>query len=175
MTWARAGRWSVLGLSVLVYAAAVSGRLQHANLRADLRGCVELHAVVYQVILLAGLGAGLAAGPAGARAAAAVTRSLLPAATDARRLAWIRGAAFAFIGLAMASNALWTGPAVNLFIDTHRLILLEADVLLYGMGVGAGIGWYLLLDRYGWMGALLMPAMAFMLVGAGFTGAGWCA
>ena len=172
--WWTAGRMAVVAASVAAYAAAVSGVVQRGNLAADLRGCIELHAVVYQVLLLAGTAAGLAAGPMAVWWARAAARSLLPNGTEGRRTAWVRGAALAVIGLGLAANALWTSPSVNLFVDTHRPILVEADLLLYGMGALAGAAWYALLDEQGWIGALASPAMAFTLVSAGFTGAGWC-
>lgn len=167
-------RLTVAAVSVCLYAAAVAVTVRRAEWRADLRGCVELHAAVYQVLLAAGLALGLAAGTAVAPWTAAAARSLLPGAADGRRTAFVRAAALVVIALCLAANALWTNPAVNLFIDGHRAVLVETDVLLYGMGAAAGAAWFLLLDRYGWLGALLMPAMAFMLVGAAFTGSGWC-
>ncbi len=173
MRW-NAGRVAVAVLSVAVYAAAVMRGVQRAQHLADLRGCVELHAALYQVILLAGLALGLAAGPVLAPWATAAARALMPEASPARRTGWVRRVAVVALVLSTASSVLWTNAGLNLFIDSHRIVLVEADVLLYAMGAISGIAWYLLLDRHGWLGVLLMPAMAFMIVSAAFTGSGWC-
>jgi hypothetical protein len=163
-----------LGASLLLYAAAVSDPLRTAGYLADLRGCVEAHAIQIQALMLAGVIAGLAVGAPALAGAGQALRALMPGAAAARRAAYLRGAAWALILLSAATNALWVAPAINLALDTHRALLVEADVLLYAMGVLAGIGWHALLDRDGWLGLLLMPAMGLMILSSGVVGRGWC-
>jgi hypothetical protein len=117
---------------------------------------------------------GRPAGPTLHRWARVLAQSLLPGATGARQQAWVGAGALTLLGLGLAASALWTSAQVNLFVDTHRAVMVEVDALLYLMGVLSGGAWYALLDRQGWLGFLATPAMALMVVGAGFTGAGWC-
>ncbi|WP_430626247.1 hypothetical protein [Sulfobacillus thermotolerans] len=68
-------------------------------------------------------------------------------------------------------------PVTNahiVFIDTHIPLLVEADLLLYLMGVIAGSSWYIILDRQSWLGLLVTPAMALMIIGSVLAGHGWC-
>jgi hypothetical protein len=152
----------------------VSGPLRAGAFRADLQGCVETLAIAIQLLMLAGAVAGLAVGRPAVAGADQAVRALMPGAGAARRAAYLRGGAWAVILLAAASSALWVAPAVDLALDSHRALLVEADLLLYTMGVLAGIGWRALLDRDGWLGLLLMPAMALMVLGSGVVGRGWC-
>jgi len=160
--------------SLALYGGAVSGLLQRLSTQADRLGGVDAHAVQDQLLLVAGLLAGLAVGPAIARWVHAGATALLPAAPKGRRLAFVRAVAFSAITAATAVNVLWVDPRVGLFIDLHRALLVEADLLLYLMGLLAGGAWYLLLDRQGWLGLLVAPAMALMLVSTGVVGRGWC-
>ncbi len=169
--WTRAGG---LALSLGVYAVAVLGAVDRAATQADRLGCVDLQAVQDQVVIVAGLLAGLALGATLGRWARAAAAALLPAAPEARRLAAVRLASLVAIAAATAVNALWVDPRVGAFIGLHRPLLVEADLLLYLMGTLAGGAWYALLDRQGWLGLLVAPAMALMLVSTGVVGRGWC-
>jgi hypothetical protein len=160
--------------SLLAYAAAVSGRWQAVAARGDRLGCVEAHVVAYQAIVLAGLLAGLALGPALGRWAAAAAGALLPAASARRRAVFVQGAAWTLILVGMAGSLLGVDPAVNVFLDVHRAALVEADLLLYGMGLLSGAAWRALLGPGGWLGLLLTPAAALMMIGGGIVGSGWC-
>jgi hypothetical protein len=52
--------------------------------------------------------------------------------------------------------------------------MVEADLVLYGMGVLSGTGWYWLLDRQAWIGAVANGAMALMVIGSVLTTHSWC-
>ncbi|HVB09890.1 MAG TPA: hypothetical protein VNM16_05925 [Bacillota bacterium] len=161
-------------LSLLLYAAAVSAPLRSAGALADRSGCVEAHAVVIQLLMLAGVVGGLAVGAPAISGVQRALQAMMPGADAAQRAGYLRGLAWALILLSAATNALWVAPALNMALDAQRALLVEADVLLYAMGVLAGIGWHALLDRDGWLGLLLMPAMALMILSSGVIGRGWC-
>lgn len=163
-----------MALSVLVFVAAVSGRWQGVAERADRLGCVDPHVVAYQAIVLAGLLAGLAFGASLGYGATAAAAALLPAAAEPRRAAFVQAAAWILILVGMGGSLLGIDPTVNLFLDLHRAALVEADLLLYGMGLLSGASWRTLLGASGWVGLLLTPSMALMLIGGGIVGSGWC-
>jgi hypothetical protein len=160
--------------SLAVYAAAVSGRWQRVATQADRLGCVDPHAVAYQAIVLAGLVAGLALGPTLGSWAGSAAAALLPDASEQRRAGFVQAAAWILILVGMAGSLLGIDPSLNLFLDVHRAALVEADLLLYGMGLLSGAGWRSLLGSGGWLGLLLTPAMALMMIGGGIVGSGWC-
>ncbi len=160
--------------SVALYAAVVSRPAQDATTAADRLGCVDAHAVGVQALMMAGLLAGWIFGETAVRWVTLAAQALLPWASDQRRRAYVRAVAFAAIAGGGAVNFLWVNPAVNLFIDVHRPLFVEASLLVYLMGVAGGAAWFLLLDWQGWLGFLVTPAMALMLVSAGVVGRGWC-
>ncbi len=170
----RARRWAAAILSALLYAAAVAGPWQAASGRADVLGCALPHAVEDQAIVLGGLVLGLGLGDLLAGSARSLLRALLPQSDDPARTSVLRGAAAVALLVALAANVLWVRAPLDLFLDRHRPLLVEVDLLLYAMGVADGAAWHALLDRDAWFGLLLVPAMALMLVSGGVTGRGWC-
>jgi hypothetical protein len=169
-----ARRAAGVALSLLVYAAAVLGRWQAASARADALGCALPRAVEDQLVVFAGLILGLVLGPALTGSARSLLRGLLPEAGEGGRLAVLRGAAAVALLVTLASALLWVRPGLDRFLDLHRPLLVEADLLLYGMGVVDGAAWHALLDRDAWLGLLLVPAMALMVLSGGVVGRGWC-
>lgn len=166
--------WPV-ALALGLYAVAVSAAWRRAAWRADLRGCVEVHALQDQVVLLAGLLLGLAAGAGMAAWADRLLHALFPGDTATRRRTRLRWAAGVVLILGALANALWVGAPLDLFLDTHLALLVDVDLLLVVMGVLQGGAWQALLDRDApWLALPLMPAMALMLIASGVVGRGWC-
>lgn len=163
-----------LGLSLGVYAAAVLGHWQAATAAADALGCALPRAVQDQAVVFAGLLAGLVLGPALTASARSLLRGLLPEAGDGARQGALRGAAAVALLLTLATTLLWVRPGLDRFLDAHRPLLVEVDLLLYAMGLVDGAAWHALLDRDAWLGLLLVPAMALMVLSGGVVGRGWC-
>jgi len=163
-----------LALALLCYAAAVSSPWQAASSRADARGCVLPHALQAQTVVFAGLLGGLALGALLVGSARALLRALLPQADERRRGAALVAAAGAELLISMASSVLWVRPGFDRFLDHHRPLLVETDLLLFLTGLADGAAWSALLDREGWLGLLIAPAMALMLISSGVVGRGWC-
>ncbi len=170
----REWRYVAVAISFVVYAAAVSYHIQHLSYLADRGGCVDNHTLQYTAILLAGLLGGLAMGPWVLQWSSSALKALMPQAPEAMRTRRIKALAVALILLGMAIDFLWIMPSLNLFIDTHIPLLVEADLLLYVMGAIAGASWYIILDRQSWLGLLITPAMALMIIGSVLSGHGWC-
>jgi hypothetical protein len=170
----RKWRYTAVALSFLGYAGAVSYHIQHLSYLADRSGCVDNHTLQYTAILLSGLLGGLALGPWVLRWSGSALAALMPAASEEMRYRRIKTLSVALILLGMAIDFLWIMPSLNLFIDTHIPLLVEADLLLYFMGAIAGASWYIILDRQAWLGLLITPAMALMIIGSVLAGHGWC-
>ena len=106
--------------------------------------------------------------------ARSLLQGLLPDAGDGGRLAVLRGAAAVALLVTLGATLLWVRPGLDRFLDLHRPLLIEADLLLYAMGIVDGAAWHALLDRDAWLGLLLVPAMALMVLSGGVVGRGWC-
>lgn len=160
--------------SVALYAAAVAAVFQRFVARSDALSCVDPHETEYLIVLFSGAIGALGLGGRPERWSAAAARALLPSASDRRRTVAIRATAALAILLGMPAALLWSVPSLNLFLDGHRPVLAEADVLLYGMGVLAQASWRVLLGRRGWIGLLAVPASALMIMASTLTSQGWC-
>ena len=170
----RGWRLGAFGVSLASYALAVSLGIQHLSYQADQKGCVDQHTLQYSWILLTGVVAGIAVGPWLFHWTKRAVNALMPGVNETIRQKRIRAVAIGFILLGMAVDFLWIIPSLNLFIDLHRPLLVEADVILYSMGTISGASWYVVLDRQAWLGLLIMPAMALMIVGSVLSRHGWC-
>jgi hypothetical protein len=169
----RRGVFAAAGLAL--YAAAVSRPWRAAVARADRAGCVELHALQDQAVLVAGLLLGFAAAPALVRAAESVWAALLPEDAPGVRRARLRWAAAVVLALGTLANVLWVGQAVDRTVDVHRVLWVEAQLALLVMGVLQAAAWHVLLDEDApWLALPLTPAMAEMVVATGVVGRGWC-
>ncbi len=167
-------RYLALVISLLGYTIAVSAHIQYLSNLADQRGCVDNHAVQYTAILLTGVLGGLALGPWVLRWSASAMKALIPDTSDNIRYRRIKALSVTFILLGMAVDFIWIIPALNVFIDHHIPLLVEVDLILYLMGAIAGSSWYIILDRQSWLGLLVTPAMALMIIGSVLAGHGWC-
>lgn len=177
MDWAAEGsarRLFTFALSVASYAVAVSARVQQISTHADQKGCVDPHTLQYSGILLTGVVAGIAVGPWVVSWAYRGIRTMMTTASESALRRRVRAVAASFILLGMAVNFLWIIPRLNVFIDGHRTLLVEADVILYTMGAVSGSSWFALLDRQSWMGILVMLAMSLMIISSVLSGHGWC-
>lgn len=161
-------------LSLVSYALAVSYRVQQVSTKSDQRGCVDPHALQYSWILLTGVIAGLAVGPWLVSWARRGTRAFMTQVDEASRWHRIRAVAISFILLGMAIDFLWVIPRLNVFIDLHRPLLVEVDVILYAMGTLSGASWFAILDRQSWLGLLVTLAMSLMIMSSVLSGHGWC-
>ena len=173
----RAAAWrpaAGVALSLAAYAAAVSGHWQAAGRRGDALGCPLPQAVESVAVAWAGLLAGVAVGGLLVGSGRTLLHGLLPQLDDEARQAVLRWASALVLVVSTAASVLWVRPGLDLFVASHRPLLVEVDLLLYGMGVLAGAAWSALLDRDAWLGLLLAPAMALMLISTGVVGRGWC-
>lgn len=161
-------------VSVASYAVAVSTGVQQISTHADQKGCVDPHTLQYSWILLTGVVAGIAVGPWLVSWADRGIRAMMSTASETAVRRRVRAVAASFILLGMAINFLWIMPRLNLFIDGHRTLLVEADVILYAMGAFSGASWFALLDRQSWLGILVMLAMSLMIISSVLSGHGWC-
>lgn len=173
--WDGPGRWwTILPASLIIYAGLVTHQFQRANIAADRRGCIDVHGLQYTALVFAGMLAGLALGPWLIRWARRGVRAFMPELTEDGALRRIRSTAVGFILLGMLLDIGWIVPSFNLFIDLHRILTVEVEIILYAMGIGAGAAWYAILDRQGWLGLLITPLMALMLLGSSLARHGWC-
>ncbi|MCY0863765.1 MAG: hypothetical protein OWQ57_02325 [Sulfobacillus sp.] len=170
----RWNRWAWPVLSLALFALSVSSRWFQAAAAADRQGCVNVHGLEYATIVQAGMIFGLAVGPAIIRWARQAARVLMPEADATRRQQRINAVAALSIVLGMLTDIFWVVPQFNVYIDLHRPLLAEADVVLYGMGFFAGAGWAILLERQAWIGWLISLAMALMVIGSVLSTHSWC-
>lgn len=174
-----AAKWSSWRLSALVLsiagfaAAAVHGWAALA-VGADVHGCVDVHGLEYVAFVISGMLLGLALGPSVRQGAGSVASAILPNVDERSRVRRVNALATLFILLGMVVDGFWLSPGFNVFIDTHRTLMVEADIVLYGMGILSGAGWYWLLDRQAWIGLLTTVAMALMVIGSVLTTHSWC-
>lgn len=161
-------------ISIASYTVAVSYRVQHLSAQSDQKGCVDPHTLQYSWILLTGVVAGIAVGPWLLSWTRRGMRALMTGTPDESQRTRIKVVAGSFILLGMAIDFLWIIPSLNVFIDGHRTLLVEADVILYAMGTLSGASWFALLDRQAWIGLLVNLAMSLMIISSVLSGHGWC-
>lgn len=166
-----AAAWIVSGM---LFAAAVASPFAGLVARSDASGCVDPHAMEYLLMVFGGAVGGLGLRDRPQRAAAGIARALLPDSTDRRRAAAARGGAILAILFGMAAPILWTVPSLNQFLDAHRPIRVEVDVLLYGMGILMQSSWRVVLGNRGWIGLIATTAAALMVISGTLTSQGWC-
>lgn len=158
----------------MAFALAATRTWAEMALAADQHGCVDVHGLEYVIFLLAGMLLGFAAGPWVRRSGSALGRVLLPDLDERSRIRRITGLATLLILLGMVIDGFWLAPAFNLFIDTHRPLLVEADLTMYSMGALSAAGWYWILDRQSWIGLVATAAMALMVIGSVLSTHSWC-
>lgn len=162
------------GLSIGLFAVAAVHGWDMLAIQADRHGCVDVHGLEYVLFVVAGMFIGFAVGPWVRDRAARVAEIILPEHDARARMRRVNALATLFILLGMLVDGFWIAPAFNVFIDTHRALMVEADLVLYGMGALSGAGWYWLLDRQSWLGLVATPAMALMIIGSVLTTHSWC-
>ena len=160
-SWSRL--WIVV-LSLAGYACAVSGPVVGWNTAPDATEHVMVHVLQYVAVLVTGVLLGMAAGPWFERGLVALLQALQPQWTEAQQRVRLRAIAYSIIGLSLIPSFLWVVSALNLFVDLHRGLAVEADVLIYLMGVLVGGSWVVLLRKSAWFGLLLSPAMTLMVL-----------
>lgn len=168
------GSWVNFTISLILFALAVVHTWAQLAIDADVRGCVDVHGLEYVVIVLAGMFLGVAAGPFTERWASRISAIVFPHFDETSRRRRVNALATLFILLGMGIDIFWIVPSFNVYIDMHRALLAEADVVLYAMGALSGAGWYLLLDRHAWLGYAITSAMALMVIGSVLTTHSWC-
>lgn len=144
--------------SALLFALAVNHRVVATYTLMDHQGATLGHALVNAIVVFSGLwlgSLGLGAWP-------------VP-----HRGRW-RALAAVWVTLSMGATVLWGIPSLNALIDAHKGLQVEADVVLYMMGVISGVAWRILLGReWAWFGLLLSPSSLLMGMAGTLCAASW--
>lgn len=156
--------WFLVTLSLLAYGLLVSRPVQSFYYAADGAGYVDAHFLQYLGVTLSGLVTGLALGPWIGQWLLRVVPALLPKTPEGTRAMYLRSVAWSFILLSMVPPLLWTVQTLNLFVDVHRGLFVEANLLIFLMGVLNGTAWHVLVPRHAWLSLILAPAFLGMVL-----------
>ena len=150
--------------SIALFAATVAAPLQALSTHMNSSQLVSLQAVQFLLILIAGMLLALPFATRIARVANAFAKALLQTASDRDRLSYLRRAASAVVIFGMAVSLVWTSPTVNSFVELHRGVLIESDLLVYLMGLLTAAAWSVLLGDRAWYSLLFTPSLAMMTI-----------
>lgn len=167
------GRAALYALSFALFGVSVSRTVLAVIKPADAARCVNPHALDYLAITLSGMLAGLATGDGPARIADAASAALSPDRSSVR-IARLRRVAAAGLALSLWTPFLWLLPGSGTVIDGHRRLLAAIETALYGMGFLQQAAWQITLNRRSWLGLLISPMLALMMIANGLTARGWC-
>lgn len=134
-------------LSLLFFVFAVYGSVVQTYEMFDRRAAVLPHGLVSGLIVWSGVWLGI---------------GLAPPRLLAERKRWQPFALLALV-LGMGATAITATPTIDVFVDAHAALLVESQVLAYGMGVISGIAWQVLLSDFAWYGLLLTPVGILMM------------
>lgn len=168
------GGAALYALSFTLFGVSVSKTALAIMAPADAARCVNFHAVDYLAVVVSGMIAGLATGDGPVRIADAAAAALFPDRDPVRRRARLRRAAAAGLALSLWAPLLWLLPGPGSVVDGHRRLLAAVETALYGMGFLQQAAWSITLNRRSWMGLLISPALALMMISNGLTTRGWC-
>lgn len=154
--------WTFFLCSILLFAVSVSRIVHVWLLRWSALDVVLPQDVDYLLVLLAGELAALSIFDATAAAARRVARILFSRYSEVRRESLIRQAAAVMIVIGMLPTLLWTIPQLNGFVNAHRGLIVEVDLIVYLMGLFVGTSWSILLKQKLWIGLLITPGVVLM-------------
>lgn len=172
--------WPVLFKSTAIaalalgYAASVSHWITRDIVSSDRHGCLGPHIVTAWAMGVLGMGAALVLVPTVERLVQGVMAAFLPHQSSALRWQIARTLAAAFlIGNALA-GLIWTSPRLDLFVDLHRPLRTESDVLIMAMGLAGGTAWRTLWPRWAWLGVGISIFMTYIVLANTLTRHAWC-
>ncbi|MHB1682408.1 MAG: hypothetical protein ACYCYO_06200 [Bacilli bacterium] len=166
-------RGFLLTVSVTLFAATVSAPFQTLSTRLNMSQLVSLQAVQFLLILIAGMLPALLFANRILQAAKTITKALLQTASDAERQSYLRLVASIVIIFGMFASFVWTSTTVNAFVELHRGVLVESDLLVYLMGLLTAAAWSILLEDRVWYGLLFTPTLAMMTIANILTKHSW--
>lgn len=156
--------WVLVTISLVGYSLGVSHPAQSFYQGADQAGYVNPHFILYLGVAWSGLFVGLALGPWIVQWLSKAVTALLPKAPEGKRTAYLRSGAWTFILLSMVPPLLWTVSTLNAFVDVHRGLFVEANLLIFLMGALNAVAWTLLLPRHAWVSLLVTPMLLGMVL-----------
>ncbi len=164
----------LLVLVALAYAAAVSVAVRHAMRSADQLGCNGPHIVEAWGINVLGMLGALVIVPSADRFVQRVMRAFLPQRTESFRQRMAQSTAIIFlVGNALA-GLVWTSSRLDLFVDAHRPLMTEADVLVFSMGWLGGVSWRVIWPRWAWFGVAISLVMTYFILSNTLSRHAWC-
>lgn len=164
---------TLVTFSLLSYGLLVSLPLQHLYYGTDVGGFVNLHFAEYLGITFSGLLMGQAFSPWFAGWVPVAVTELLPKAPEVKRTTYLRSAAWIIVVLSMIPSLVWTISVLNVFVDTHRGLFVEVNLLIFLMGAINSIAWRILLPRHAWFGLILTPMSQLMVLATVLTPHSW--
>ncbi len=147
--------YRAIGASILLYIVAVYGGVVTLYTLFDSHNLLMAHALVNVLLTCSGVLLGIGIGPYAGKRVQWILQTLLPLRSRMECSSLLRSLSAMIVLIAMGSSLLWGIPSLNLFIDHHVLLLLEADLLLYSMGILIGIAWTVLLQAHAWFGLVV--------------------
>lgn len=163
----------VITLSLALYAVLVWTRTRQLVEKSDLGGDVTWHALQFLGIFTVAILCGIAIGPRAQTMARAALSGLLPNHPDADIERTQKIVARIVIAMGMMYPFLWIAPSLNRFLDVHLPLLVEADALLYVMGILAGTAWWILSGQRAWLGLLASPALSLLVISNALVTHSW--
>ncbi|MCI0182269.1 MAG: hypothetical protein OWR52_10465 [Acidibacillus sp.] len=151
-------------LSAVLFMAMVSPPVKQWLILSEEDHLSSLQAIVYLIISIAGMLPGFSLQPKILEFATGFSQALLQNDSDERRVAYLHRTAVIILIISMIASLLWTNSALNQFVDLHRGLYVEANLLVYIMGFVTSIAWILLLKRYALYGILFTSTMMMMMI-----------
>lgn len=151
-------------LSFAIFFAVVSYPVKHIIEVNVANHLSTWQAVAYLMITIAGMLLGFSLQERLQRFADEFSRALLQNFSEERRIAYLRHTAIIILFLSLLTSLLWTNAALNQFVDLHRGLYVEANLLVYLMGFVIALAWILLLGRFALYGLLFSSTLTFMMI-----------
>lgn len=163
----------VTALSLALYALLVWTRTRQFVEHSDLDGRVTWHALQFLGIFVVAILCGIAVGPRAQSMAQVALAGLQPNNPDEDIDRTLKTVARIVIAMGMMYPFLWIAPSLNRFLDVHLPLLVEADTLLYVMGIVTGVGWFILYEQRAWLGLLASPALSLLVISNALVTHSW--
>ncbi|KPV40899.1 hypothetical protein [Alicyclobacillus ferrooxydans] len=156
-----------------VFLIAVNQLVQSHDRKFDAAVCASYHSLQYGGMMLGGVALGIAVAHPVSVGLRALIRNL-QVARQSDVQATLEKLAWGALIVAMLPALLWVVSPVNLFVDVHPGLMVEADLIVLLMGIVSGTAWMVLLGRRSWLGIIISASMILMLVGSILTRHSWC-
>lgn len=159
--------------SIVLYSVAVSSPATTLCAGSVSKGYLSLQGLQYTLITVSGLGMGLTTSRWLIQGMQSFFKSLAyrHRGVNLERKEWRLAVIILVTGTSL--NTLFLSLGFNQFVDLHKGLSVEMDILLFAMGVFMGVAWVILLRQNAWWGLFASTAMSLMIMSNTLAAHSW--